>query len=315
MSVFAVVIALVVSPSQAAIAQGPPYNTKWFTSRKGSNLTVSKDNTLTWGLESTDGTFQSSFRPATKTTVEVILTNLEKPVSLANIGESFNFTVNWLSTGTHKKSCPSSYYAKGKYCLEEEKEACVTHTTECLSGTGDFRIAFFDTMSNKAGQVTSDNFAPTLGIQDMRKLMEKAPFVNWRSYNLHFFPHVSKDAKKYEPTNRGMATPSSFCYRSNGGSAKEAWPFSNHKFADPFGGFAKKEGEWQDLTFSVTRSGKSAFELSVSSNGLSYKQTHTWKSDEEAWMPQLVDSVGIIYPNERGYAYVQIKDKSESVVV
>ena len=69
----------------------------------------------------------------------------------------------------------------------------------CLSGTGDFRIAFFDTQSSKAGQVTSDNFADTTDYQDMRTIMQKKPFVDWRGYNLHYFPHVSKSAKKYLP--------------------------------------------------------------------------------------------------------------------
>lgn len=302
------------SPGHASVVKGPPYDTAWFTSRTSSNLSVSNDNVLTWGLESTDG-LKKSFRPATKTTVEAILTNLKQPVSLSSIGNSFNFTVSWSSIGTNKNACPASYYADEKYCLEKEKESCVTHTPECLSGTGDFRIAFFDTVSNKAGQVTSDNFAPTLDYQEMKKMMQKPPFVNWRGYNLHFFPHVSKSAKKYTPKDRGTAAPSSFAYRSNGDSAKEAWPFTNHKLGDTFGGFEMKEGEWQDLTFSVTRSSASAFDLIVSSNGLSYKQVHQWKSSEEAWMPQLVDSVGIIYPNERGYSHVQIKTMDESLVV
>jgi hypothetical protein len=195
-------------------------------------------------------------------------------------------TVDWLSVGTNKDICPPSYYADGKYCLEEESEACVSHTLECLTGTGDFRIAFFDTATSKGGgQIKADNFAPTLDIQEMRKLMEKAPFVNWRGYNLHFFPHVSKNAKKYTPKDRGTATPSSFCYRSSGGSANEAWPFSNHKFSDPFGGFQEKEGTFNSLTFGVRRTGKSDFLLSVSANGLSYNQSHTWKSSEESWIP------------------------------
>jgi hypothetical protein len=141
----------------------------------------------------------------------------------------------------------------------------------------------------------------------MRDIMEKPPFVNWRGYNLHFFPHVSKDAKKYAPKDRGEATPSSFDYRSDQGSSKEAWPFSNHKFADPFGGFQIEENTWQELTFGVRRSGKTEFQLWVSSNGINHTQTHTWSSKDGDWIPQQVDSIGIIYPNERGYDHVSLK--------
>jgi hypothetical protein len=206
----------------ASTATGPPFNTEWFTSRKGSNLTVNKDNVLTWSLEDTDGVYvlpqprhESLHDSAmTKTTAESIITNLAKPISLANAGDMFQLNVDWLSTGTHTNECDPSYYANGAYCLKEEKETCVSHTPECLSGTGDFRIAFFDTKSSKdSGQIKSDNFADTTDYNVMRTMMQKAPFVNWRGYNLHFFPHVSKGAKKYTPTDRGIATPSSFCYR------------------------------------------------------------------------------------------------------
>ena len=83
--------------TQASVATGPPFNTTWLTSRTKSNLTVSKDNVLTWGLESTDGI--QSIAPLTKTTAEVILTNLKKPVSLKTVGNEFTFKVKWLSTG------------------------------------------------------------------------------------------------------------------------------------------------------------------------------------------------------------------------
>lgn len=296
--------------AQAAIVSGPPFNTTWFTSRAGSNLTVA-NNVLTWGLESTDRiTTADTFHPLTKTTAEAVLTNLDKPVSLAAVGDEFAFTVNWLSTGTNKSkdTCPPSYYADGQYCLKQESESCVSHTPECLSGTGDFRIAFFDTASSKdAGQIKADNFAPTLDYNKMRTLMEKPPFVNWRGYNLHFFPHLSSKAKKYSPTDRGEAVPSSFDYRSNEGSSKEAWPFCNHKFGDPFGGFEIEENTWQELTFGVRRTGKTEFELSVSSNGFSNNQTHTWSSKDTDWIPQQVDCIGIIYPNERGYSHIQFK--------
>ena len=148
-------------------AGGPPFNTTWFTSRTHSNLTT-EGNVLTWGLESTDGASQMRdgvSMPLTKSTVEVIITNLDNPISLANVGDQISFNVRWLSTGTEKNICPSSYYADGKYCQEEETASCVSHTPECLSGTGDFRIAFFDTGSSHAGQVTADNFAPTLDYQ------------------------------------------------------------------------------------------------------------------------------------------------------
>ena len=67
------------------------------TSRKTSNLTVAK-SVLTWSLEDTDGVS----KPLTKTTCEAILTNLDKPVSLAKTGDEFSFTVQWLTTGTKK---------------------------------------------------------------------------------------------------------------------------------------------------------------------------------------------------------------------
>lgn len=295
---------LLLTASHAAIVTGPPFNSKWFTSRTQSNLSAAA-GTMTWGLESTDGT--ALLQPLTKTTVEVIITNLAAPVPLSKIGDNFNMTVSWRSTGTGKKSCPASYFTDGKYCLDQEAESCVSHTPECLSGTGDFRIAFFDTSSSKAGQVTSDNFAPTLDYQQMRQFMQKPPFVNWRGYNLHFFPHLSRNARKYSPKDRGAAVPSSFCYRSSDDSSSEAWPFTNHKLGNPFGGFEQKEGEWQELTFGITRSGNAEFELMVSSNGLSYKQTHAWSKKDVHWIPALVDSVGIIYPNERGYSFVQMK--------
>jgi hypothetical protein len=96
-------------------------------------------------------------------------------------------------------------------------------------------------------------------------------------------------------------------HRSSSDSAKEAWPFTNHKFSDPFGGFQQKEGTWQDLTFGVQRVSSDTFHLWVSSNGLSYNQSHKWTSSEKDWIPQQIDSVGIIYPNERGYAFTQMK--------
>jgi hypothetical protein len=101
--------------------------------------------------------------------------------------------------------------------------------------------------------------------------------------------------------------PSSFCYRSASDSAKEAWPFTNHKLGDPFGGFAADEGTWQKLLFSVKNTGAGEFTLSVSANGLSYTQAHKWASGDGDWVPKQVDSVGIIYPNERGYAHVQMQ--------
>ena len=87
---------LLLTASHAAIVTGPPFNSKWFTSRTQSNLSAAA-GTMTWGLESTDGT--ALLQPLTKTTVEVIITNLAAPVPLSKIGDNFNMTVSWRSTG------------------------------------------------------------------------------------------------------------------------------------------------------------------------------------------------------------------------
>ena len=64
---------------------GPPYNTTWFTSRTASALATSKDGVMTWGLEEADDDSAQSVsaqpppQPRTKTTVEVIITNLDSP--------------------------------------------------------------------------------------------------------------------------------------------------------------------------------------------------------------------------------------------
>ena len=78
-------------------------------------------------------------------------------------------------------------------------------------------------------------------------------------------------------------------------------------FADPLGGFQIEENTWQELTFGIRRAGKTKFELWVSANGISHNQTHTRSSKDGDWIPQQVDSTGIIYPNERGYDHVSLK--------
>jgi len=276
---------------------GPPFNSTWYKSRDETDLTINSAGQLVWNLPGAKARDTKS-----SGTTEAIITNLAAPVPLSKTGDSFEMRLQWQSNGVNE--CPASYFADGKYCAEQASDSCVTHSPSCLSGTGDFRIAFFDTTSNKAGNIAKDGFAPSLDYSDDRTIMSKPPFSLWRSYNLHFFPHVSTKAQKYTPKERGTACPSSFCYRSDTGDAKEDWAFPNHKFGEPFGGFAAPLGSWQELIFGLRRASDDSFDLWVSSNGHSANQTHHWKSS--AWIPQSVDSVGIIYPNSRAYTQVKI---------
>jgi len=284
----------------AAFPAEIPQTTKWYGSRDNTDLSISSSGDLTWNLPTEGSSRRRKDLAASSGTTESILTNLAVPAQLSRVGDSFEVKMQWQSSGIN--SCPSSYFADGKYCVEEASNSCVTHSPSCLSGTGDFRLAFFDT--SKGGNITHGGFSPSLDYEESRTVMSKPPFSLWRSYNLHFFPHVSAAAKKYTPKERGTACPSSFCYRSDTGSAKEDWAFPNHKFGEPFGGFAAPLGSVQDLSFGVRRSSANSFELWVSSDGHSANMTHQWKDSD--WQPEWVNSIGIIYPNSRHYSQVKI---------
>lgn len=227
---------------------------------------------------------------------EVILTHINAR-KLKDVGDKVNFKFRWMSDGVDK--CPARHYSAGKYC--ETVFPCAHHSVSCLAGTGDFRIGFYDTLTNKADHIENDNFADADRYGGINKQLSSKPFDKYRGYHFRLYPHISHKATKYIDKKTGSHIPCGFYIKDADGL------FSSHRINDSHGCFELKPGKWGTLKFQIKKTKRDAIELSWEMNGFAYSTEHVYThSDYQSkFMPHYVDTVAIMYPNGRRYYYIE----------
>jgi hypothetical protein len=284
----------------AAPATGlPPFGSRWFKSDTGSNVTVAGD-ALVW---------RSLVHP------RVLMTYLPTAHDVSADGAAFTASLRWLSDGAN--ACAPQDWADHRHCAcaEPIAETCAkdrhgqisvpecAHTSvNCLAGTGDFRIALWDTSTNKAPRVTADGFAQGANYGDVGKILTEK-FKAYRGYNFRIDPHVSTKYRHIVETE-----PGGF-YAKVGASSS---PFDSKHRLKVFSGFEAPLGNWTDLTLEVKRERGRTFKVAVTLAGVHYEHTHTWGSDADT--PRVIDAIGIWYPNGRAYSVVQLANGTSPVV-
>lgn len=268
----------------------PPFGSQWFTSDSAMNVTVKDQNgvgpALVWD------------HPKHPT---VLLTYLPEAYDLEKI--PFNVTMRWKSDGTNK--CDPYDWEDHKHCSCDEKiketckpgkgtPSCARTSVNCLEGTGDFRIAMWDTKSNNAPRVDKDGFAGHLSYDDLGKYL-RDHFSAYRGYNFRIDPHVSTVYHHPKGTEPGGFYPK---YGPD--------PFDSKHRITVYSGFEAPRGLWTTLSLEVEKKSSSEFRLRVQMGKVKYTVKHTWPTDEKAQMPRYVDSIGIWFPNGRDYTTVQM---------
>ena len=173
-------------------AATPPFNTTWFRSFPAKlNLSVVAANGSGGGT--------TALRWEKPEHFSTIFSYLNKPLSLQKSGSKVTLAMRWRSSGENE--CPASCYSKGEYCQSKscQESKCQSKSVNCLSGTGDFRIALLDTSHASGAPIAADNWCPTgVGYGDMTKCLTLSPFDKMRGYDFRIFPHLTADAK-HEP--------------------------------------------------------------------------------------------------------------------
>ena len=73
-----------------------------------------------------------------------------------------------------------------------------------------------------------------------------------------------------------------------------------------FPGFAVPRGVWVDMELTVVRKSAASYEISVAMGQAKYRYLHTWPATDTGDRPTSIDAMGILFPNSRSYAYVDL---------
>ncbi|KAK3258807.1 hypothetical protein CYMTET_32163 [Cymbomonas tetramitiformis] len=229
---------------------------------------------------------------------DVMLTNLNSPISLVNAGDEAILKMKWKSDG--QNTCPAEDWADHKYCKDDFP--CAHTSVNCLAGTGDLRIGLLDT--NGAGYVDKDGFADSTSYGEVSKILSSSPFSTYKGYNFRIFPHVSTKAERY--SDGGAHVPCSINFKE-----KDANVLSDERLA-LFGCFETPRGQWTDFTLEIRRESSEEIRLKMTMNGIAYEHYHRMDSEAKKHAPSKIDVVVIQYPNGRGYEYFKLGTPSSS---
>lgn len=224
-------------------------------------------------------------------------------VSLKSKGDTVQLKFAWKSDGP---TFDSKYWDTEEYqyeCAKQDvqmKEAA--SRPQCLAGTGDFRVFVGDSRGKKL----SHNFS----ISSISK---------FHGYNFRIFPHASSKAHYYRPA-KGSPRPGSTVvptsiniqnsHKENGPfSDSRLYPHSSHEKATALGGFDLPMGAESYLLVYLERKAESEVYMYVEMNDADRRVSYTHKlaSQDQGYLPELVDTVMINYPNERGYTSLQLR--------
>lgn len=291
----------------------PPFGSEWMRSDKDKvHLSVVDDGaTLRWSEPK-------------KPTVALTYLPESRSGSLAKPGDAFSLRFRWRSDGDNK--CDPFDWEDGKTCScgQELKETCevgkgtpkcARTSVNCIEGTGDFRIALWDTTASPSSLRPSDHFCPSASGDDLHACMNELGAM-YRGYHFRTMPHVSTvyyHLKSSEPGGFFAKQNSSdpFCDQRLSGH----WPAKDGKSSGIFPGFAVERGAWADMALGVARVNDTAYNISISMDDVTYSYFHVWSEDYLSDMPQAIDAFGIWFPNSRSYTYVELSDVQTSQTV
>eukprot|EP01047_Picozoa_sp_COSAG01_P060459 COSAG01_NODE_7413_length_3217_cov_10.390314_3_plen_360_part_00 len=293
----------------------PPFDTPWIRSDSSAvNLTLLEDPTLGLGV-------LRWTRPKKPT---VLVTYLPAPLSVGTPGQTATVTFRWRSDGENK--CDPFDWADNKTCscgqkLKESCEAgkgtpkCAKTSINCIEGTGDFRIALWDTSAAPATAKPADDFCPqgsgAVG-DSLHACMTKIGSL-FREYQFRTMPHVS--TTYFHPKD---SEPGGFFAKINSTDA-----FGDHRLPGHWGkgnqsgvfpGFAAPRGVWVDMELTVARKTAASYEISIAMGQAKYSYLHSWTSSDVGDRPTVIDAMGIWFPNSRSYAYVDLGPSKTPIV-
>mgnify|MGYP006166293325 FL=1 len=237
--------------------------------------------------------------------------------SLAKPGDAFTLRFRWRSDGENK--CDPFDWSDGKTCscgqkLKETCEpgkgtpACARTSVNCIEGTGDFRIALWDTTAAARTSRPADDFCPTSSGDGLHACMDKIGAA-YRGYHFRIMPHVST---VYEHPKD--SEPGGFFAKQNSSD-----PFDDHRLpghwppgpgspSGVFPGFAAARGVWTEMALDIAHVNDTAYELTISMGNATYSYLHVWPAAFRKDMPLAIDAFGIWFPNSRSYTYVELSD-------
>ena len=245
-----------------------PFGSLWYKSTSRVDINASED-LLTWHPSHPDA----------------LVTYLPK-ASLDREGDHVIKVFNWSSSGPN--TCPPADTAHGGYCANET-DKCIHRSASCLAGTGDWRIGIF-----QAGEkVSADGFGSS-DFKGMFDAFRKPPWNAYKGWHFRIFPHVSTKAEHVRAMKgRSTCVPCGI-YKKTGDDL-----LAKGRLRE-FGCFGTPLGAWTNLTLSAKRL-KSSVLLTMTMNGVTYSA----EDDALDQAPAYIDTVAMVYPNQRGYDYVK----------
>eukprot|EP00040_Diaphanoeca_grandis_P040549 m.261893 g.261893 ORF g.261893 m.261893 type:complete len:317 (+) comp43642_c0_seq1:196-1146(+) len=306
LKLIAVITVLVVNPWSVHVSAmlGPPFDSEWIRSDSTVvNLTMLNNETVRWTKPK---------KPS------VIMTYFPVATSIANAGDVFKTVFAWRSDGQNK--CDPFDWQDGKTCScgQQLKETCAKGkgtptcaktSVNCIEGTGDFRIALWDTSTSSPAppgrSVTArpeDDFCPSG--DDLHTCMDEIG-KHFREYHFRTMPHVS--TTYFHPSD---SEPGGFYAKTNGSNET----FCDHRLAGHWGhtpsgvfpGFGVPRGQWVNMELVVARYNTTTYNVSITMATVQYDYLHTWPTSDASDMPQSIGALGIWFPNSRAYDYVDL---------
>jgi hypothetical protein len=239
----------------------------------------------------------------------VFLTKFAKSASLAKVGDTFVTKIGWRSDGGNK--CDPFDWTDGKTCSCNQKiketcaagkgtPSCARTSVNCIEGTGDFRIAVWD---SGGAEQASDDFCAGAGGDDLHTCIDKIG-TSFHGYHFRTMPHVSTTYNHPKDSE-----PGGFYAKQNSTD-----PFDDHRLPGHWGdansgifpGFAVPNGKWSTLELGIERQASDTYYLTIAMGGQSYNYTHKWDAAYHDDMPQAIDGMGFWFPNSRDYTYVEL---------
>ena len=297
----------------------PPFGTTWIRSDADTvNLTVLHDPAV--------GDILRWTRPRKPT---VLLTYLPAALYLHTPGQEATISFRWRSDGANK--CDPFDWADNKTCSCGQKiketcdpgkgtPSCAKTSINCIEGTGDFRVALWDTSAspinadatsrgNSLAKVfgsarLSDDFCHGASGDGMHACMDKIG-AKFREYQFRIMPHVSQSyfhPKDCEPGGffAKINSTETFCDKRLPGH------WGKGKQSGVFPGFGAPRGEWVNMQLKVVRKATATYHISVAMGSAKYSYEHNWSDANIEDRPTQIDALGIWFPNSRSYSYVDL---------
>eukprot|EP00958_Prasinococcus_capsulatus_P002492 scaffold212_cov404-Prasinococcus_capsulatus_cf.AAC.18 len=126
------------------------------------------------------------------------------------------------------------------------------------------------------------------------------PMSLFRGYNFRIFPHVSSLAAQYRDPESGTHIPCGFYAKHS------TEMFDKQRIGSSFGCFEAPLKRAVQMEVVFERLERNRFFLGLSLNGRTISKIHQWKEIDTHNIPEVIDAVGIQYPNGRNYHYIRL---------